>query len=377
MLRPLQKLVLLLSMFIAANAFVVTMPIDHAYAATKAKKAKWQTPAKTTNVSKKKKKTGSKKKTVTKKVSTKKPPAIKKAVLTNEVKKEIVNTSVKKELPKKKIKVEKVPEENTLIVDQSIPYDELVSGEDRSSSPLLIVFITFVLSCVGGMLFLSNRKKQLEAAKMNFQETSNHELAFSSSQERLDSSHPTHSGHETPTTRTLFERTDKQERSSTKSAPKEPGFFGKMSSKAASLIKSKGKASGSSKVKDMSIQFDSEDMNAGSITTIGAVKSKGAKVNSKPPVPFNPESTLDPMPASMGAEPCSFEYYIEIQIAAQCWRTQKLSLETKLRETFNIDTTALIQYEFYWKQKISNNVALKKKYQELEPLYTAKYDAAG
>ncbi len=363
-------------MFVAANALVTNAPMDQAYAATKTKKAKWQTPAKAAKTNLKKMKTAGKKKPISKKVTVKKTPTTKKTALTKAVKKDIVNTTVKKDLPKKKTKVDKVPEENTLIVDQSIPEDELVTSEERSTSPLLIVFITFVLSCVGGMLFLTNRKKQLEAAKMNFQESSNHELVFSSSQERLDSSHPTHSGHETPTTRTLFERTDKVERSTTKSTPKEPGFFGKISSKAASLIKSKGKSSGAGIAKEMSVQFDNEDMNAGSITTIGAVMSKGAKVNSKPPAPFNPESTLDPMPTSMGAEPCSFENYIEIQIASQCWRSQKLSLESKLREIFHIDTAALIQYEFYWKQKISNNVALKKKYQELEPLYTAKYEAA-
>ena len=368
----------LLSLVIAANAAVVTIPFEQATAATQKKKAKWQTPAKTTNTNKKKKKANGKNKTAAKKAPVKKTAPTKKAVLTKEVKKsakkDVVNTSVKKDAPNKKAKL---PEENTLIVDQDIQDDDIAMSEERSTSPLLIVFVTFVLCCVGGMLFLSNRKKQLEAAKMNFQENSNHELAFSSSQERLDSAHPTHSGHETPTTRTLFERTDKQERTSTKSTPKQPGFFEKMTSKAASLIKSgKGKESNESKVKELSMQFDNEDLNAGSITTIGAVKSKSAKPTSKPPVAFNPDATLEPMPANMGAEPCSFENYTEIQIAAQCWRAQKLSLDAKLRSTFNIDTTALIQYEFYWKQKISNNLNLKKKYQELEPLYTAKYEAA-
>src|SRR5690606_8190827 len=151
-------------------------------------------------------------------------------------------------------------------------------------------------------------------------------LAFSSSHERLDSAHPTYSGHEIPTTRTLFECTDKQDRSSTKSMPKGPGFFGKMSSKAASLIKSnKSKGDSEKRAKDLSLQFDNEDTKAGSITTIGAVKSKGATATSKPPVAFNPDATIEPMPANLGAEPCSFESYIEIQIAAQCWRAQKLS----------------------------------------------------
>jgi len=345
MQRLIRKLVLLLSIIIAINVIVEALPFFQAFASSQTKKAKWQTPAKTT----KPKKKPSKKKSVTaaKKAPAKKPLAPeKKSVLKKGVKKDTANASIKKDAPKKKPKVEKTPKENTLIVDQDAFEDEFHS-EERSTSPLLVVFVTFVLCCVGGMLFLSNRKKQLEAARMNFQDTSNHDLAFSSSQELLDSRHPTHSGHETPTTRTLFERTERQDRLTLRSTGKET-----------------------------SIQFDNEDFNSGSITTIGAVRSKSTKTKSKPPVPINDEVMLDPMPGNSGPEPCSFEKYIEIQIATQCWRIQKLSIDTKLRETFKIDAAVLIQYEFYWKQKISNNVALKKKYQELEPLYTAKYEAA-
>ena len=384
MLRSLQKLILLLALAIAANSLLVAMPVDRAFAATEKKKAKWQSPPQNGNAKnkQKKKKTVTTNKPVAKKSKSKKAEPNKKAILVKDTKKDAAKSTVtsaaKKDVPKKKVKVEK-PEDNTLVVDQNFNEDEIALAEERSTSPLLIVFVTFVVCCVGGMLFLNQRKKQLEAAKMNFQEASasNHELAFSSSHERLDSAHPTHSGHETPTTRTLFERTDKLERSSNKSTTREPGFFGKISSKAASLIKS-GKSKGGSdkKPKEISMQFDNEDMSAGSITTIGAVKSKGSKPTSKPPVAFNPDTTLDPIPANQGAEPCSFESYTEIQIAAQCWRSQKLSLDAKLRATFGIDTSALIQYEFYWKQKISNNVNLKKKYQELEPLYTAKYESA-
>jgi hypothetical protein len=371
----------LLSLIIASNALIVAMSLDQVLANTQNRSAKWQAPDKAAGSSKKQKKTSRKNNTAAKKSPTKTKQAAKKASISKDIKKDpkkgLVNTSLKKDAPEKKAKTVK-PEGNTLIVDQDFQdndYDAL--SEERSTSPLLIVFVTFVVCCVSGMLFLNQRRKQLEAARVKFQETTSHDLAFISNEERLESSHPTHSGHETPTTRTLFERPDERERSSAKSSPKMPGLFEKISSKAASLIKSgKGTNGNQKKVKEFSMHFDNEDLNAGSIATISAVKSEVGKATSKPPIGVNPDTTVEPLPASMGAEPCSFESYTEIQIAAQCWHAQKLSLDAKLRSTFNIDTTTLIQYEFYWKQKISNNVNLKKKYHELEPLYTAKYETA-
>jgi len=381
MVSHLQKMSFLLTIVVALNAATGLIPFDQAFASNQPKKAKWQAPEKASKKkSKQKKSFVNKSKESNNKPNRAKPQPTKKTELKKTNKKGAnKKAETKKAVPKRKASPLKVPEENSLIINQDSPFDDSSISEKRSSSPLLIVFVLFVLCCVGGMLFLSNRRKQVELAKMNFQEASNHELASSSNQERLISRHPTHSDHEPVTTKALFERTDKKKAYSKDSTPNRLGFLGIISSKAAGLVKAgKGKSRSElrGKSKELLDQYNNDNFNSGSITSIGAVKSKKAKQRSQPSGSFNPESTLDQIAEPQSPEPCSIEIYIEIQVAAQCWRAQNLSLDTKLRETFDIDTNALIQYEFYWKQKISNNVNLKKKYQELEPLYLSKYESA-
>lgn len=388
MFRSVKKVLMIFFFIIAANAVVtVDTLFDTSAFAAAGKKAKWNTPTKSNQVTKKSKfkarkkfrSSGRKKKYTThaKKMSAKsynrpvKAPKNKKIPLT---------AKIIKKVPPKKITYPKKAPVKELMVEDPITDEEIDAPEERSTSPLLVLFVTFVLACVTGMFFLNNRRKQMEAARANFQDATVHDSAFgsragsrNSAKTRRDAhvrhvAAPAHSSGRNP-----------------EPATNADGFLSKLSNKASDILGASSGRKGRSN-RDLRQGIDAADSAAGaisqfetdltgsdSITTIGAVRSIATKT----------ESRISELPGSSGslstnssAEPCSFERYVEIQVAAQCWRTQKLSLDSKLRELFGISTEELLQFEFHWKQKISGNINLRKKYQELEPLFSAKYDAA-
>jgi hypothetical protein len=393
-----KKLCILIALSLVTAGVVLHLPVSVAEGAapstSKVKRAKWTQPAKRQKTGSKAKKNTNKKSKSNAKKSTKpgtagrKPTSAKvppPAATTKGKKapaKKLVESPVKSKTTPVSPKKKTPPTEMTL--PTSITDDDIDNIEERGTSPWLYVFIAFVLACVGGMLFINSRRRQLEAARVNFRDhTSNHEVAFNSKNSDLDM--PAASGHEAPTTSTLFARTN-----DIRQGGREPrsSLFGKLSDKASGLLKSSGKSrtktrdairSDQRSMADTAANFakyEDEDTSFASITTISAVRSSAGRADTRTPVQDTVSGTAEPMVVNAQGEPCSFERYVEIQVATQCWRAKEIPINQKLQENFGINTEELIQYEFYWKQKISGNINLRKKFEELEPLYSAKYEAA-
>src|SRR5690606_8151816 len=122
--------------------------------------------------------------------------------------------------PKKK------PPVKELTVEDQLTDEDFESLDDRRTSPWLYILVAFVLACIGGMFYLTSRRKQLEAARANFREVSNHEVAFNSRAENLDMA-PV-SAQDVPTTGTLFGRAEASKASRARQRPARSSIFGRI-----------------------------------------------------------------------------------------------------------------------------------------------------
>lgn len=356
-------------------------------AAASQKRARWNQPA-IQQSSKKTKPSNQKQNKKSTNVQPKKKAPKKKSIQVNNKKSQPKETasksSAQKQNPTPRTKPAAKPPIKELTLQHPMTDDDIDAREERSTSPLLFVFAAFVLACVGGMFFISARRKQMEAARANFQDhTSNHEAALQSRAGELDMSLT--SDHRAPTTGTLFNQAPPSGRST---VTKE-SLLEKISSKASGLIRSSSKIRSNlpdelAPMPKSAFSFSDDTAVGDSITTISAVKSVTRRQDTRAPDLSSSQSTQESMSSSTTSssqmtsqgEPCSFERYVEIQIACRCWRAQEIPVNQMLQKTFGINTEVLIQYEFYWKQKISGNINLRKKFEELEPLYSAKYQVA-
>jgi hypothetical protein len=76
-----------------------------------------------------------------------------------------------------------------------------------------------------------------------------------------------------------------------------------------------------------------------------------------------------------GAEPVSFERWVEIQSAQGAWATQGKDVNAMLKKVFGLTAVDWSNMSAHWSQKLSTDIQLAQKYGELNAKYTAKYSA--
>ena len=75
-------------------------------------------------------------------------------------------------------------------------------------------------------------------------------------------------------------------------------------------------------------------------------------------------------------EPCSFERYVEIQVAQACWAEQGVDLVSHLRTYFAVSMLEWSKISVYWKPRYLVNEELKQRFDQLEEEFKAKYGQA-
>ena len=76
-------------------------------------------------------------------------------------------------------------------------------------------------------------------------------------------------------------------------------------------------------------------------------------------------------------EPCTFDKLCEIMAAQACWAEQGLDVNAQLQKVFSINAAEYSKYSSYWSPKMATDIALTRKYTELDKKYRAKYASAG
>ena len=77
------------------------------------------------------------------------------------------------------------------------------------------------------------------------------------------------------------------------------------------------------------------------------------------------------------AEPCTFEHYVEIGAAMDAWSEQGLDCNAKMQEVFGIDAMGFSKYSMYWGMKMTTDMAMMNRQQELHEQLKQKYVGAG
>jgi hypothetical protein len=81
--------------------------------------------------------------------------------------------------------------------------------------------------------------------------------------------------------------------------------------------------------------------------------------------------------AAQGGEPCTFEHFVEIMAAQSAWAEQGMDVNAQLKAVFGITAMDYSKYSSYWSPKMGMDVAMMRKYTELEAKFKAKYAGAG
>jgi hypothetical protein len=76
-------------------------------------------------------------------------------------------------------------------------------------------------------------------------------------------------------------------------------------------------------------------------------------------------------------EPCTFDKFCEIMAAMACWSEQGLDVNAQLQKVFGINAAEYSKYGSYWSPKMATDIAMTRKYTELDKKYRAKYAEAG
>jgi len=75
-------------------------------------------------------------------------------------------------------------------------------------------------------------------------------------------------------------------------------------------------------------------------------------------------------------EPCSFERFVEMQVAQACWAEQGVDLVSHLRTYFTVSMLEWSKISVYWKPRYLANEELKQRFDQLEGEFKAKYGQA-
>ena len=80
--------------------------------------------------------------------------------------------------------------------------------------------------------------------------------------------------------------------------------------------------------------------------------------------------------AADGPEPCTFEKFCEVGAAQAMWAEQGLDVNAQLQKVFSIRAADWSQYGSYWSPRMSTDIAMARKYSDLDAKYRQKYKGA-
>jgi len=78
-----------------------------------------------------------------------------------------------------------------------------------------------------------------------------------------------------------------------------------------------------------------------------------------------------------GAEPVSFEKFVEVMAAQEAWAEQGMDVNAQLNAVFSIDAGTYGAWGGYWSPKMATDMALMRQYDQFRDKYLAKYKGAG
>lgn len=78
-----------------------------------------------------------------------------------------------------------------------------------------------------------------------------------------------------------------------------------------------------------------------------------------------------------GGAPVSFEKFVEVMAAQSAWAESGLDVNAQLKAVFGIDAATYGSWGGYWSPKLATDIALTRKYTELEAKFKAKYAGGG
>lgn len=78
-----------------------------------------------------------------------------------------------------------------------------------------------------------------------------------------------------------------------------------------------------------------------------------------------------------GAEPVTFEKYVEVMAAQEAWAAQGMDVNAQLRAVFGVDAATYGSWGAYWSPRMSTDVALTQRWDALRQQYLQKYQGAG
>ncbi|MDY0003361.1 MAG: hypothetical protein RBU30_18830 [Polyangia bacterium] len=78
-----------------------------------------------------------------------------------------------------------------------------------------------------------------------------------------------------------------------------------------------------------------------------------------------------------GAEPISFERYVEVMAAQEAWAAQGMDVNAQLRAVFGVDAATYGSWGTYWSPRMSTDVELSQRWSTLRDQYIQKYKGAG
>lgn len=78
-----------------------------------------------------------------------------------------------------------------------------------------------------------------------------------------------------------------------------------------------------------------------------------------------------------GAEPVTFEKYVEVMAAQEAWAASGMDVNAQLKATFGVDAATYGSWGSYWSPKMSTDIALVHQYEKLRQQYLQKYQGAG
>ncbi|MCD6499634.1 MAG: hypothetical protein J7M25_15190 [Deltaproteobacteria bacterium] len=78
-----------------------------------------------------------------------------------------------------------------------------------------------------------------------------------------------------------------------------------------------------------------------------------------------------------GAEPCTFEKFMEVMVAQEAWSQQGKDVNAQLQTTFGINAATYGAWSAYWSPKMATDVQLIGQYDGLRSRFLQKYSGAG
>lgn len=78
-----------------------------------------------------------------------------------------------------------------------------------------------------------------------------------------------------------------------------------------------------------------------------------------------------------GAEPITFEKYVEVMAAQEAWAAQGMDVNAQLKTVFGVDAATYGSWGAYWSPRMGSDYDLVQRYDQLRTQYLQKYQGAG